>query len=150
MDTHAGSAENGDRHSSPDKQQQQPQAMSLGRLLEMHANTQGDLNVSVTTDPPGPTASGASEDTLQNRPAGPEGSQSTTKKKKKNRHRRRRKRRQSFLAPDDEDRPGQIMADRTSDLAASVQERPRERPSFYRGRNLSTTSLESEALLDHR
>ncbi|KAL1967836.1 hypothetical protein VTN77DRAFT_2525 [Rasamsonia byssochlamydoides] len=151
MDTHPDSAGNGPRHSpSQQQQQEQQQPMTLGRLLEIHANTQGQVH-SPATAPAKLPASGTSEDdTLQNRPAGPENSQPPTgKKKKKNRHRRRRNRRPSFIAAD-EDHPGTIMADRTSDRGSSAQELPRERPPFYRGRNLSTTSLESEALLDHR
>jgi magnesium transporter len=73
-----------------------------------------------------------------------------TGKKKKNRHRKRRNRRQSFLAPDDSDHPGPMITDRTPELQRPTQDQCQDHPPFYRGRNLSNTSLESEALLDHR
>jgi magnesium transporter len=139
MDSHPASTGSGRDTSSQTQQQPQQQYATLGRLLESDAKTRGNA---------GSPASGAQED-AQNRAGGAEGSQKgTPKKKRKNRHRRRRNRRQSFLAAD-EDNPAPVKADRPSELGPSTQERP-QRPVFYRGRNLSNTSLESEALLDHR
>ncbi|KAJ5696285.1 hypothetical protein N7455_000820 [Penicillium solitum] len=83
------------------------------------------------------------------------GKPSKSSKRKKNRNRKRRNRHQSFISPSQEephDSPGE-----TSD-AGGVRDHPMEadRPisrdkSFFKlGRNLSNTSLESDALLDHR
>lgn len=74
-------------------------------------------------------------------------------KRKKNRHRRRRHRRQSFISTEDPHagppttpRPEvenmALMADQTKSRGAL--------PFYKLGRDLSDTSLESEALLDHR
>lgn len=83
------------------------------------------------------------------------GKPSKSSKRKKNRNRKRRNRHQSFISPSQEephDSPGE-----NSD-AGGVRDHPMEadRPtsrdkSFFKlGRNLSNTSLESDALLDHR
>lgn len=74
-------------------------------------------------------------------------STTTTKSKKKNRNRKRRNRRQSFVASED---AGPTADDNNGGLVRTNPEQGPERVSFYRGRNLSNTSLESEALLDHR
>ncbi|KAJ5571733.1 hypothetical protein N7535_005393 [Penicillium sp. DV-2018c] len=76
-------------------------------------------------------------------------------KKKKNRNRKRRNRHQSFITPDLED-PHDLSADNSG--AGGVRDsmeadRPvsRDNPSYFKlGRNLSNTSFESDALLDHR
>lgn len=93
----------------------------------------------------------------RNRPgAGREGQPATGKpaKRKKNRNRKRCNRRQSFISPEDTqlgraavpvpDAPtvGNLAADRPKPEAAQ--------PFYKLGRDLSETSLESEALLDHR
>jgi magnesium transporter len=70
-----------------------------------------------------------------------------TKPKKKNRNRKRRNRRQSFIASEDS---GPIVSELSGGLARTNPDQIQERVPFYRGRNLSNTSLESEALLDHR
>jgi magnesium transporter len=83
------------------------------------------------------------------------GKPSKSSKKKKNRNRKRRNRHQSFLTPDQEN-PHDLSADSTA--AGGVRDsmeadRPpsRDNPSYFKlGRNLSNTSLESDALLDHR
>lgn len=74
---------------------------------------------------------------------------STPSKKKRNNHRggkKRRNRRQSFAGPSDN---GSSMGE-ISQLNRAESRGVRD--SFYiqHGRNLSNTSLESEALLDHR
>lgn len=98
-------------------------------------------------------------------------------KRKKNRNRKRRHRRQSFLAPEDgeeeEERPLDPATAQGSDAVTNVNsgdqqqqtstvstnssakgkssKSRRERQSFFGlGRDLSSTSLESAALLDHR
>ncbi|PQE29296.1 family metal ion transporter protein [Rutstroemia sp. NJR-2017a BBW] len=70
------------------------------------------------------------------------------KKKRRNNHRggKKRARRQSFATSTED---GNGMAPTSSaQRVAQLQSDPRS--SFYRGRNLSNTSIESEALLDHR
>lgn len=68
------------------------------------------------------------------------------KKKNRNRNRRRRDRHPSFLGPEDSD-SHPVAAE-----GAEPDSDRHERPPFYRSRrrSLSSTSLESEALLDHR
>ena len=89
-------------------------------------------------------------------PAGSESNPSKGKKRKNHRAGKKKKRRQSFgasTALDDtatEERRG--MTQSVSELQAS-QNSGNPRTPFYRmgnGRNLSESSLESEALLDHR
>lgn len=84
--------------------------------------------------------------------AASEGRSVTNKpKRRKNRHRKRRNRRQSFLAPE-ESHNGAAASGADAD-AMIAGDQPYSRPSlpFYNlGRDLSSTSLESEALLDHR
>ncbi|KAB8303520.1 hypothetical protein EYC80_004931 [Monilinia laxa] len=73
----------------------------------------------------------------------------TPSKKKRNNHRggkKKRPRRQSFAAST-EDGNGMVE---TSTAQRVAQSQSASRSNFYRGRNLSTTSIESEALLDHR
>lgn len=74
-------------------------------------------------------------------------SEQTSKKKKHRGGKKRRSRRKSFAVPnatDDEARP-------SSDKKTSQSPETRGPTDFYmHGRNLSNTSLESEALLDHR
>lgn len=70
-------------------------------------------------------------------------------KKKRNNHRggkKKRLRRQSFAASTED---GHDMVE-TPMAQRAAQSQSAMRSSFYRGRNLSTTSIESEALLDHR
>ncbi|KAF4979239.1 hypothetical protein F66182_17300, partial [Fusarium sp. NRRL 66182] len=69
------------------------------------------------------------------------------KPKKKNRNRKRRNRRQSFIASEDS---GPITSELLGGLSRTNPDQIQGRAPFYRGRNLSNTSLESEALLDHR
>ncbi|GAM35612.1 hypothetical protein TCE0_017r04075 [Talaromyces pinophilus] len=86
--------------------------------------------------------------TSRNPPAREQPQQPTaTKPKKKNRNRKRRNRRQSFIASEDS---GPIVSELSGGLARTNPDQKQERVPFYRGRNLSNTSLESEALLDHR
>ncbi|KAJ5668901.1 hypothetical protein N7462_009971 [Penicillium macrosclerotiorum] len=83
------------------------------------------------------------------------GKSSKASKRKKNRNRKRRNRQQSFITPDLEpvnDRPGTSPGtggarDPMEGDLSTVKENP---PFFKLGRNLSNTSLESDALLDHR
>ena len=82
-------------------------------------------------------------------------------KRKKNRNnRKRRHRRQSFLTAEESESPSQQFKPATAPAADTVakaqsaandQSKSRARLPFYGlGRDLSDTSLESEALLDHR
>lgn len=82
-------------------------------------------------------------------------------KRKKNRNnRKRRHRRQSFLTAEESESQSQQFEPATAPAADSVakaqpvandQSKSRARLPFYGlGRDLSDTSLESEALLDHR
>ena len=79
-------------------------------------------------------------------------------RKKRNRHKKRRNRRQSFATPLDMAGSEALSpdADQGENLLA-VPSLSAARSSFYRlghssgvGANLSTTSIESSALLDHR
>lgn len=85
---------------------------------------------------------------------GETGKSTKASKRKKNRQRKRRNRRQSFLVPaNEESRDGPGTASGAGDGNQMESDRPtsRENPQFYKfGSNLSATSLESDALLDHR
>jgi magnesium transporter len=83
----------------------------------------------------------------RNQPAREQQQPPAAKPKKKNRNRKRRNRRQSFIASEDS---GPIISELSGGLVRANPDQIPERVPFYRGRNLSTTSLESEALLDHR
>ncbi|KAL3473602.1 hypothetical protein BJX99DRAFT_233190 [Aspergillus californicus] len=76
------------------------------------------------------------------------------KKRKKNQDRKRRNRRMSFLATDDSQPalPPPVPEDETINVMAGNESRARGSTPFYKvgGGDLSNTSLESEALLDHR
>ncbi|RAL02237.1 cora-domain-containing protein [Aspergillus ibericus CBS 121593] len=76
-------------------------------------------------------------------------------KRKKPRHRKRRHRRQSFLGGAEDPHPAASHASipdaENSGMMAEDQTKPQAALPFYKlGRGLSSTSLESEALLDHR
>lgn len=81
-------------------------------------------------------------------------SESATNKKRRNHRggRKKKSRRQSFAVPNEEDEsadPARSNRDPTEPTSSSA------RPPIYRfgqsgGRNLSSTSLDSQALLDHR
>lgn len=79
--------------------------------------------------------------------------QAGSTKKRKHRGGKKRRRRQSFAAPPSEDPtdvPSDTMGPERPSLA-DVSHEDAARSSFYRLRNKgSNTSLESEALLDHR
>lgn len=93
-------------------------------------------------------ANTAQNPTSRNQPAREQQQQpAATKPKKKNRNRKRRNRRQSFIASEDS---GPIVSELSGGLSRTNPDQIQERVPFYRGRNLSNTSLESEALLDHR
>ncbi|KAF2088617.1 cora-domain-containing protein [Saccharata proteae CBS 121410] len=77
---------------------------------------------------------------------------SSTSKQKRKGHRagKKRRRRQSFAAPSDTD-PTSMVERSARPSLADVSSEQATRSSFYRlGSNRSNTSLESEALLDHR
>ncbi|EKV05040.1 CorA family metal ion transporter, putative [Penicillium digitatum PHI26] len=82
------------------------------------------------------------------------GKPSKSSKRKKNRNRKRRNRHQSFIPPSGEE--SQDSPKETSDAGGVRDSMDADRPtskdkSFFKlGRNLSNTSLESDALLDHR
>ncbi|EEA25949.1 hypothetical protein EYB25_003184 [Talaromyces marneffei] len=93
-------------------------------------------------------ANPAQNPTPRNQPATEQQQQpAATKPKKKNRNRKRRNRRQSFIASEDS---GPIASELSGGLARPNPDQIQDRVPFYRGRNLSNTSLESDALLDHR
>ncbi|CAI7640495.1 unnamed protein product [Penicillium glandicola] len=75
-------------------------------------------------------------------------------KRKKNRNRKRRNRHQSFIPPSREeshDIPGETSgAGGVRDSMEADRPTSRDNLFFNLGRNLSSTSLESDALLDHR
>lgn len=91
-------------------------------------------------------------------PAPPGGATKPSKppKRKKNRHRKRRNRHQSFLPPGREDpheRSGTAAGAGGAARDSTAGDRPRSKDnsSFYKlGRDLSSTSLDSDVLLDHR
>ncbi|KAF9885293.1 hypothetical protein FE257_013094 [Aspergillus nanangensis] len=71
-------------------------------------------------------------------------------KRKKNRQRKRRNRRPSFLSTDDPNGRPSIPEEPEDLMAAEQTAAPSTLPFYKLNRGLSTTSLESEALLDHR
>ncbi|KAH1498037.1 hypothetical protein LV164_002857 [Aspergillus fumigatus] len=72
-------------------------------------------------------------------------------KRRKNRHRKRRNRRQSFLAPEESHNAAAASGADADAMIAGDQPYSRPALPFYNlGRDLSSTSLESEVLLDHR
>lgn len=93
------------------------------------------------TEPPAPDGGGS-------------GKQSRAKRRK-NRNRKRQNRQQSFLTPGMEDSHDRSEGKaETGGVRESMEDdrpRSRDKPPFFKlGRNLSNTSLESDALLDHR
>ena len=82
------------------------------------------------------------------------GKPSKSSKRKKNRNRKRRNRHQSFIPPSREeshDIPGETSdAGGVKDSMEADRPTSRDKSFFKLGRNLSNTSLESDALLDHR
>lgn len=76
-------------------------------------------------------------------------------KRRKNRHRKRRNRHQSFITPGPEgshDRSeGPSGTGGARESMGADRPTSKDNPSFFNlGRDLSSTSLESDALLDHR
>lgn len=154
MQSNRGSAGETSPHNSP-RRQDSPAALTPGNTSAASVST-----VTAAMPPSGLAAMAIPENypprtqstnLQQSTQAEPTVSNGGGKKKKRNRHRKRRNRRPSFLAPEDSDRPGSETTNRPPELPSRpVPDQPAERPPFYRGRNLSSTSLESEALLDHR
>lgn len=119
----------------------------------------GDSSGHPQSNPPNPNVSTISE--ARSRAGGLEDAPSKHKKKHR-RKQRRRNRRQSFAAPTGSPEPNPAIDTATQDQA--IEEEPRGSGTvagsvghnagnpLYRlgGANLSNTSLESEALLDHR
>jgi magnesium transporter len=107
------------------------------------------------TDPvPIPETSPANK-TRPNPPAdNAAGQPSKSTKRKKNRNRKRRNRHQSFILPcreESHDSPAEISdAPGVRDSMEADRPSSRDKSFFKLGRNLSNTSLESDALLDHR
>lgn len=95
-------------------------------------------------------------ETRSEHPAGSgAGKPSKSSKRKKNRNRKRRNRHQSFLTPSREE--AHDSAEEHSGASGGVRDSmeadrpaPRDTSFFKLGSNLSNTSLESDALLDHR
>jgi magnesium transporter len=81
-----------------------------------------------------------------------EGRPATNKpKRRKNRHRKRRNRRQSFITPEESHNAAAVSGADAEAMISGDQAHSRPALPFYNlGRDLSSTSLESEALLDHR
>lgn len=79
---------------------------------------------------------------------------SKSSKRKKHRNRKRRNRQQSFLTPAHEETHARPDSTEGSGARESMEgDRPSSKDTslFYKlGRNLSNTSIESDALLDHR
>jgi magnesium transporter len=74
-------------------------------------------------------------------------------KRKKKRQRKRHNRRPSFLSAEDPESgaPRRPSIAEPGDMMAASQTKSQSALPFYKlGRDLSSTSLESEALLDHR
>lgn len=87
--------------------------------------------------------------------SGGPGRASKAGKRRKNRHRKRRNRHQSFITPGPEDSHDQAEGPSGTGGARESMggDRPtsKDKPSYFNlNRNLSSTSLESDALLDHR
>ncbi|KAL4783621.1 hypothetical protein BJX76DRAFT_348405 [Aspergillus varians] len=106
---------------------------------------------------PTPTPGASTTSGLDNLPLGEtrQGSETGSKKhkRKRNRNRKHRNRRPSFLAPEDSqpNLPATVPEAAPLDTMAENQMRARDSTPFYKLRgDLSNTSLESEALLDHR
>ncbi|KAI9701764.1 MAG: CorA metal ion transporter [Candelina mexicana] len=116
------------------------------------SNTEGNSTANPAANP-GNTSStqGLQRDTAQQ--AGQQQSQPAGGSKKRKNHRsgrKKRNRRQSF-APSSENGEGvPIQSTRPDDNLRDIQESEAAQPSFYGRGNLSSTSLDSEALLDHR
>ncbi|CAG7952066.1 unnamed protein product [Penicillium salamii] len=104
--------------------------------------------------PGGPTSvSEATTETRFDSPADNAGKTPKSSKRKKNRNRKRRNRHQSFIPPDREGSQASPGPNSGAGDDSMEADRPtsRDTQSFFKlGRNLSNTSLESEALLDHR
>ncbi|KAJ5178831.1 hypothetical protein N7492_002041 [Penicillium capsulatum] len=104
---------------------------------------------------PGPGPATSSETRLETSALDKDaGKSSKSSKRKKNRHRKRRNRQQSFLTPAHEESHDRPDSTAESGARESMEEdRPssKDNPPFFKlGRNLSNTSIESDALLDHR
>lgn len=133
-----------------------PQATSNKSGAQSHRSSRRPAASTNPSDDRGATVSEtASQDTHQVATE-QEGQAATNKpaKRKKNRNRRRRNRRQSFLAPEDSQLEAATApapdATAVSNLATDRPKPEAAEPFYKLGRALSSTSLESEALLDHR
>ncbi|KAJ5674945.1 uncharacterized protein N7477_004879 [Penicillium maclennaniae] len=105
---------------------------------------------------PGDAPATTSETRLESPAPDGGGQSSKASKRKKNRNRKRRNRQESFLTPgreDSHDRSG-TRTTGTGGAQDSMEGEPptaKDRSSFFKlGSNLSNTSIESDALLDHR
>jgi magnesium transporter len=133
-----------------------PQATSNKSGAQSHRSSRRPAASTNPSDDRGATVSEtASQDTHQVATE-QEGQAATNKpaKRKKNRNRRRHNRRQSFLAPEDSQLEAATApapdATTVSNLATDRPKPEAAEPFHKLGRALSSTSLESEALLDHR
>ncbi|KAK2779003.1 CorA metal ion transporter [Emmonsiellopsis sp. PD_33] len=123
-----------------------------------HAAGRGGAGLPPAPDTARPPA--ASSSTPTPTPAQPQPQQQAQKKRKNRGGRRRRHRRESFAPPLDSPHPSSTerrsAASPHRDALDTIATSPvQQRPSFYRlgqvgGLNLSETSLDSDALLDHR
>lgn len=123
--------ENGGRLANPPRPRPTVKSDSAGPLGNTTDSTQQDLREDQSEAPP------------------------TSKKRKHRGGRRKRNRRQSFAAPSEASDAMNPPAGRSNHDLLNVPRPSAPQPPFYRlgqsgGRNLSNTSLESEALLDHR
>lgn len=103
---------------------------------------------------PGTTSETRLESPAHHGSGGP-GKPSKAAKRRKNRNRKRRNRQQSFitLGTEDSHEQSEDPSGMGGAQAPMEGERPtsKGKPSFFKlGRNLSNTSIESDALLDHR
>jgi hypothetical protein len=124
-----------DRHQQAPQQHPQRQQRGDGSVRPPDQREAPFTRASATTA--SPEAVNPSDANAQQPPSEP------AKKKRKPRHRRRGKRRPSFIDSQD-------TADPAETTVPALDVSPPQRPAFYHGSTLSHTSLESEALLDHR
>lgn len=104
---------------------------------------------------PGPGPATSSETRLETpAPDQDAGKSSKGSKRKKHRQRKRRNRQQSFLTPAHEEahaRPDSTGESATRESMEGDRPSSKENSLFFNlGRNLSNTSIDSDALLDHR
>jgi magnesium transporter len=148
-----GSAASRPLPASHSSSKQRPQLSSDYPLSDNKAND-GLMGGRAPGAGPVPVSETTSGETRLEHPAdNGAGKPSKSSKRKKNRNRKRRNRHQSFLTPSREEAHDSAEEHSGAGVRDSMEaDRPTSRDtSFFKfGRNLSNTSLESDALLDHR